>query len=71
MLLQCYAKSGFIMFKDDYEGDDSLICCRLWRGKKKTGTVLDSDRFKGSLAEVFQNTLGFIERNTKTGWKKN
>lgn len=65
-----YVKSGFVMFKDDYEGDDSLICCRLWRGKKKTGTVLDSDRFKGSLASVFQNTIKFIERNTKTGWRK-
>ena len=65
-----YAKSGLIMFEDGYEGEDSLICCRLWRGKKKTGTVLDSDRFKGSLANVFRNTLKFIERNTKTGWKK-
>lgn len=65
-----YAKSGFIMFKDGYDGDDSLISCRLWQGKKKTGSVLDSDRFKGSLAIVFQNTLRFIERNTKTGWRK-
>ena len=65
-----YAKSGFLMFRDGYEGEDSLICCRLWRGKKKTGTVLDSDRFKGSLANAFRNTLGFIERNTKTGWRK-
>lgn len=65
-----YAKSGFIMFKDNYDGDDSMICCRLWKGKNKTGTVLDSDRFKGSLAKVFQNALSFIERNTKTGWRK-
>ena len=65
-----YAKSGFIMFKDDYDGEDSMICCRLWTGKKKTGTVLDSDRFKGSLAKVFFNALAFIERNTKTGWHK-
>lgn len=65
-----YAKSGFIMFKDDYEGDDSMICCRLWKGMNKTGTVLDSDRFKGALAKVFQNALSFIERNTKTGWRK-
>lgn len=65
-----YVKSGFIMFRDEYDGDDSLICCRLWRGKKKTGTVLDSDRFKGSLGSVFRSTLMFIERNTKTGWQK-
>ena len=65
-----YVKSGLIMFRDGYEGEDSLICCRLWTGKKKIGTVLDSDRFKGSLAIVFRNTLKFIERNTKTGWRK-
>ena len=65
-----FAKSGFIMFEDSYDGDDSLICCRLWKGKQKTGTVLDHDRFKGSLAKVFQETISFIERNTRTGWKK-
>lgn len=65
-----YAKSGLMMFKDDYEGDDTLICCRLWSGQKKTGATLDSSRLKGSLAKVFQNALAFIERNTKTGWRK-
>lgn len=65
-----YAKSGFLMFCDEYERDDSLVCCRLWDGKQKTGTVLDHDRFKGSLAKVFQDTFHFIERNTRTGWKK-
>ena len=61
-----YVKSGLLMFKDGYDGEDTLICCRLWRGKKKTGAVLDSDRFRGSLANVFKNTIKFIERNTKT-----
>lgn len=65
-----YAKSGLIMFSDVYEGDDSLICCRLWKGNDKTGTVLDSGRYKGSLAKAFQNALNFIERNTKSGWRK-
>ena len=65
-----FAKSGFMMFSDDYDGDDSLICCRLWKGKQKTGIVLDHERFKGSLAKVFQEAMNFIERNTKTGWKK-
>lgn len=65
-----YAKSGFLMFKDGYDGEDSMICCRLWTGKKKTGTVLDNGRFKGSLAVVLRNALAFIERNTKTGWRK-
>jgi len=65
-----YAKSGFLMFRDHYDGDDTLICGRLWNGKDKTGTVLDTNRFKGSLAEVFANAINFIERNTKSGWKK-
>ncbi len=65
-----YAKTGFLMFQDGYNGDDTLICCRLWRGKTKIGDVLDSGRFKGALPGVFKETLKFIERNTKIGWKK-
>lgn len=65
-----YAKSGFLMFKDDYNEEDTLICCRLWNGINKTGVVLDNGRFKGSLAVVFRNALSFIERNTKIGWQK-
>ena len=65
-----YAKSGLVMFRDNYAGDESLICCRLWRGNDKTGTVLDSERIKGNLAKGLSQALGFIERNTKTGWKK-
>ena len=65
-----FAKSGFLMFKDDYDGDDTLICCRLWTGKSKTGAVLDSGKFKGNIPTVFTRALSFIERNTKTGWNK-
>ncbi|MEE8816457.1 MAG: ATP-binding protein [Lachnospiraceae bacterium] len=65
-----YAKSGFLMFSDDYRGDNTMISCRLWNRKNKTGTVLDSSRLKGSLARVFMEALTFIERNTKTGWRK-
>ena len=64
------AKSGFIMFSDNYNEDDTMICCRLWKGKNKTGIVLDSSRLRGSIANVFENALNFIERNTKTGWVK-
>ena len=65
-----YAKSGFIMFSDNYSEDDTMICCRLWKGKNKTDIVLDRNRFRGSIANVFTNALNFIERNTKTGWVK-
>ncbi len=65
-----FAKSGLLMFKDDYDGDDTLVCCRLWEGRNKVGTVLDSARFKGPLPAVIRNALAFMERNTKTGWRK-
>lgn len=65
-----FVKSGFLMFKDDYSEDDTLICCRLWKGLNKAGTVLDSAKYKGPLSEVFSNTIRFIERNTKSGWEK-
>lgn len=65
-----YAKSGLVMFSDSYENDDTLICCRLWKGINKTGVVLDSKRIKGSLANVFMEALSFVERNTKSGWIK-
>ena len=65
-----FAKSGFIMFSDGYDRDDTMICCRLWKDHNKTGIVLDNGRFKGSLAKVFVNALNFIERNTKSGWRK-
>lgn len=58
------------MFSDNYDRDDTMICCRLWKGKNKTGVVLDSSRLRGSLARVLVDALNFIERNTKTGWHK-
>ena len=65
-----FAKSGFLMFKDGYEGEETLLCCRLWNSKDKTGAVLDKRRMKGSLAKVFEEAMAFLERNTKNGWRK-
>lgn len=65
-----HVKSGFLMFKDDYDKDDTMVCCRLWKGLNKSDTLIDSARCKGNIPTVFENTLSFIEKNTKTGWKK-
>ncbi len=61
---------GFLMFKDDYDDDLSLVSCRLWSGKDKSGDVIDSVKLKGPIGENFRNALAFVERNTKTGWAK-
>lgn len=64
------ASYGLLMFKDDFNDDMSLICCRLWSGNEKSSNVIDSIKLKGPLCESFPNVLSFIERNTKPGWKK-
>lgn len=65
-----FVRSGFLMFKDDYDGEDTLIHCRLWKGKNKAGHVLDRAKYKGNLASVFLSAFTFIERNTRLGWVK-
>lgn len=65
-----YVKSGFLMFKDDYNEDDTLVSCRLWTGVNKAGSVVDTLRERGSIAKCFKDALIFIERNSRIGWKK-
>ena len=67
---QGYVKSGFLMFMDGYDGDETLICCRLLDGDDKLGSVIDRDSFRGPLSKVFSSSLSFIERNTRKGWRK-
>lgn len=62
--------SGLIMFSDDYNGDESRIHCRLWKGKDKAGFVCDSKKIKGPIGECFKEAYNFIIRNTKVGWEK-
>jgi len=65
-----FVKTGFLMFRDGYEGEDSLIHCRDWKGSKKLGTVIDRVYYKGPLSSGLQTALNFIELNTRTGWEK-
>ena len=64
------ASYGFLMFKDDYDDDLSLVSCRLWSKNDKSGDVIDGAKFKGPIGECFRNALAFVERDTKTGWSK-
>lgn len=65
-----FVKTGFWMFKDDYNDENSRINCRLWKGKTKSGIVLDNQKLKGSIAICFKQAFDFILRNTKIGWEK-
>ncbi len=65
-----YVKNGFLMFKDGYDGGDTAIHCRLWKGNDKSGYVLDRKFFRLSISENFLSAVDFLEKNTRVGFKK-
>ena len=64
------AKSGFLMFKDDYSGGDTAIHCRLWKGKDKSGYVISRKFFRNGIAENLLGALSFLEQYTCVGYEK-
>jgi len=64
-------KYGFLLFSNSSFEEDSLICCRLWRGLDKgVDEVIDKKEFKGPLGEGYIFASSFISRNTKSGFIK-
>lgn len=62
---------GLNMFSDLYNSDDTLVSCRLWNGfNKGVDEIIDKKDFKGCLCNVYENTIDFIERNSKSGFIK-
>ncbi len=62
---------GLKMFSDDYKNDDTLLVCRLWNGYDKgTNEALDIKELKGSLSYVFNETIKFVFRNSRSGFIK-
>ena len=62
---------GLNMFSDLYNSDDTLVSCRLWNGfNKGVDEIIDKKEFKGCLCNVYENTIDFIERNSKSGFIK-
>ncbi len=59
------------MFSDNYDSDDTLVSCRIWNGNNKgVDEMLDKKEFKGSLSNIFSETINFIRRNSRTGFIK-
>lgn len=65
-----FAKSGFLLFKDGCNLDESRIHCRFWSGNDKGGVVRDTMKFKGPLGSGLKGAIDFIEKNTDIGWRK-
>lgn len=65
-----FVLSGFEMFKDDYDGDDTRIHLRIFNGLSKSDEVIDKAEYKGSIARSLHYSFDFIKRNIKHGYKK-
>ncbi len=65
-----YITTGLSMFKDEYNGDDTEIHCRLFRGLTKSDEVIDRVFLKGSISKCFIDAMNFFKRNTRHGYKK-
>lgn len=65
-----YITTGLSMFKDDYNGSDTEIHCRLFRGLDKSCEVIDRLFLSGSISKCFKETMSFFQRNTRHGYKK-
>lgn len=62
---------GLGMFADDYSSEDTLVCCRLWNGfDKGVDQAIDKKEFKGCLCRVYEESLAFVERNSRSGFIK-
>ncbi len=62
---------GLKMFSDEYNEDDTLLVCRLWNGYDKgVNESLDIKEFKGSISYIFDETIKFISRNSRSGFIK-
>ena len=62
-----------VLFADQWSIHHSRVFCTRWNGTEKAGAAqdaLDDSEFTGSLINLFDETMAFIKRNSKRGWRK-
>lgn len=62
-----------VLFADQWSIHHSRVFCTRWNGTEKAGSAqdaLDDSEFTGSLINLFDETMAFIKRNSKRGWRK-
>lgn len=65
-----FITTGLAMFKDTYNGSDTEIHCRLFKGFDKSCEVIDRLFLNGTISRCFVETMNFFKRNTRHGYKK-
>ena len=62
-----------VLFADQWNIHHSRVFCTRWNGLDKADTVqdaLDDAEYTGSLLDLFNDSMFFIKKNTKKGWRK-
>ena len=62
-----------VLFADQWNIHHSRMFCTRWNGLEKAGSTqdaLDDEEYTGSVLNLFDNTMAFIKKNSKKGWKK-
>lgn len=62
-----------VLFADQWNIHHSRVFCTRWNGLEKADSAqdaLDDAEYTGSLLDLFDNSMSFIKKNTKKGWRK-
>ena len=62
-----------VLFADQWNIHHSRVFCTRWNGLEKADSAqdaLDDAEYTGSLLNLFDDSMSFIKKNTKKGWRK-
>lgn len=62
-----------VLFADQWNIHHSRVFCTRWNGLEKANSAqdaLDDAEYTGSLLDLFDDSMSFIKKNTKKGWRK-
>ncbi len=62
-----------VLFADQWIIHHSRVFCTRWNGLEKADSAqdaLDDAEYTGSLLNLFDDSMSFIKKNTKKGWRK-
>lgn len=66
-----FLTNGALLFKDDYECDDTSVVCSIYQGLTRGDSkILSSNKFKGNLLDSLEYMYKFINLNSNHGFIK-
>lgn len=64
-------RKGALLFKDDYNGNDTVVVCSIFKGLTRgDNQIIASNTFKGNLIQCLNYVLTFVEQRMNHGFIK-